>query len=128
MRDHRLARARFTHEAQDLASLDAKRNARDCLRTVAADGQANRQVFDFQRAHTRLAIFGSSVSRRPSPRMFTASTVAARKTPGKKTLCGYATNWTRPSAMMLPHVGMSGGKPTPRNERIASSRMAKAQM
>ena len=30
--------------------------------------------------------------------------------------------------MMLPHVGMSGGSPTPRNDRIASTRIAEAQM
>ena len=40
------------------------------------------------RRHPRFAIFGSSVSRKPSPRMFTASTVTARKMPGKKMLCG----------------------------------------
>ena len=28
---------------------------------------------------------------------------------------------------MLPQVGVSGGMPTPRNERIASIRMAEAQ-
>jgi hypothetical protein len=29
--------------------------------------------------------------------------------------------------MMLPHVGVSVGMPTPRKERIASTRMALAQ-
>ena len=33
-----------------------------------------------------------------------------------------------PSAMMLPQVGTSGGTPMPRNERMASTRMAAAQM
>lgn len=33
-----------------------------------------------------------------------------------------------PSAMMLPQVGVSGGKPTPRKDRIASTRIAEAQM
>ena len=40
-------------------------------------------------SYAACAIFGSSVSRRPSPRMLTASTVSARKMPGKKMLCGY---------------------------------------
>ena len=30
--------------------------------------------------------------------------------------------------MMLPQVGVSGGMPTPRNDRIASIRIALAQM
>src|SRR6185295_9846275 len=34
----------------------------------------------------------------------------------------------RPSAMMLPQVGVSGGIPTPRNDRIASTRIAEATM
>ncbi len=34
----------------------------------------------------------------------------------------------RPSAMMLPQVGVSGGMPMPRKDRIASIRMAEPQM
>jgi D-arabinose 1-dehydrogenase-like Zn-dependent alcohol dehydrogenase len=78
-------------------------------------------------AHRRRLTRGSSWSRRPSPSMLTASTVTARKMPGKRMLCGKTRNSARPSAMMLPQVGVSGGMPTPRNERIASSRMAEAQ-
>ena len=37
-------------------------------------------------------------------------------------------NTLRPSAMMLPQVGISGGRPTPRNDRMASTRIAEAQM
>ena len=33
-----------------------------------------------------------------------------------------------PSAMMLPQLGMLGGVPAPRNDRIASVIMAEAQM
>ena len=65
-----------------------KRHVADGLRTVPSHGQRDGQVLDLEHAHTRFAIFGSSVSRRPSPRMLTASTVAARNTPGKNTLCG----------------------------------------
>ncbi len=43
-------------------------------------------------------------------------------------LCGYSLNCARPSAITLPQVGMSGGRPTPRNDRIASTRMPDAQM
>ena len=41
-------------------------------------------------------------------------------------LCGKTRKSARPSAMMLPHVGVSGGMPTPRKERIASTRIADA--
>ena len=43
-------------------------------------------------------------------------------------LCGKTRNSVRPSAMMLPHVGVCGGMPTPRNDRIASIRIADAAM
>ena len=43
-------------------------------------------------------------------------------------LCGKTRKRLRPSAMMFPHVGVSGGMPMPRNERIASTRIAEAQM
>ncbi len=43
-------------------------------------------------------------------------------------LCGKMRNSARPSAMMLPQVGVSGGIPTPRNDRIASTRIAEATM
>ena len=39
---------------------------------------------------------------------------------------GYWLNCTRPSAMMLPQVGMSGGKPRPRKLKIASVSTAEA--
>src|SRR5205814_777938 len=79
--------------------------------------------YEAERRPTR----GSSWSRSPSPSMLTASTVAARKMPGKRMLCGKTRNSARPSAMMLPQVGVSGGMPTPRKDRIASIRMAEAQ-
>src|SRR6185436_17167880 len=126
LRDHGLARAGLANQADDLAALDLERHARDRLRPLGARGKRNRQAVQFKNAHTRLAIFGSSVSRMPSPRMLTASTVTARNTPGKKMLCGYSLNCARPSAITLPQVGMSGGSPTPRNDRIASTRMPDA--
>jgi hypothetical protein len=43
-------------------------------------------------------------------------------------LWGKTRKSERPSAMMLPQVGVSGGIPMPRNDRIASIRIAEAQM
>ena len=90
LRDHRLARARLADEADDLAASDVERHARHGFRPIGSRRERDREVPDLEHrgAHSRRAMRGSSVSRRPSPRMFTASTVTARKMPGKNTLCG----------------------------------------
>ena len=87
--DHRLARAGFAHEADDLTGIDGEAHLFDGMDTVAALGQGDAQVADFEdgplcfsRHQTFLLILGSSVSRRPSPMMLMASTVKARKMPG----------------------------------------------
>ena len=131
--DHRLARARFAHQADDLAGIDREAHFLDRMDAVGADRQGNAQIADFEDGlfgfghqyaplassrperearsggtfssrllrhkmgpfdfaalrsgcdlsrHTFLLIFGSSVSRRPSPMMLIASTVNARKMPG----------------------------------------------
>src|SRR4029079_18389805 len=128
LRDHRFSRPRFAHQADDFALADREGRLRHGLRAFAAWRERDAQALYVKDVHTRFAIFGSSVSRRPSPRMLTASTVAARNAPGMKMLCGYWLNCARPSGMMLPQGGMSGGSPTPRKDRIASTRIAAAQM
>src|SRR3989442_15532146 len=70
----------------------------------------------------------SSVSRRPSPTRLMASTVSARRRPGNRMIQNASCTYVLPSAMMLPHDGMWGGVPAPRNDRYASNRMAEAQM
>ena len=68
------------------------------------------------------------MSRSPSPTRFTASTVSDSTTAGKATICGLTCHSARPSVMMLPHDGMSGGVPAPMKDRIASITMAEAQI
>jgi hypothetical protein len=58
-----------------------------------------------------------SRSRKPSPTKLMASTVAARKMPGNRMIQNASCTYERPSAMMLPQDGMTGGVPAPRNER-----------
>src|SRR5205823_13593675 len=70
----------------------------------------------------------SSVSRSPSPTRLMARTVSARKRPGNRMIQNASCTYVLPSAMMLPHDGMWGGVPAPRNDRYASNRMAEAQM
>ncbi len=87
--DDRLARARFADEADDLARIDGEVHLLDGVDAVPAGWQGDAEVADFEdwllgccRHQTFLLIFGSSVSRRPSPMMLMASTVKARKMPG----------------------------------------------
>ncbi len=56
------------------------------------------------------------------------STVKARNNPGKRMIQKASCTYVRPSAMMLPQLGMWGGVPAPRNDRYASTRIADAQM
>ena len=81
-----------------------------------------------RRPHGGVIVFldmrGSSVSLQPVAEHVDRQHRHVRKTPGIRMLCGSSWNTPRPSAMMLPQVGVSGGMPTPRKLRIASSRMA----
>src|SRR5689334_12973134 len=78
--------------------------------------------------YSRFARRGSSASRSPSPSRFTASTVTDRNSAGKKTIYGFTCHNARPSAMMLPQLGMIGGVPAPMNDNVASVIIAAAQM
>src|SRR5262249_2572263 len=99
---------RFTHQADDLAGIDGEAHRLDGVGTVGAGRQRDGEVADFENRppcglsghlprltgegrgegrqrgsrHTFLLIFGSSVSRSPSPMMLMAITVSARKMPG----------------------------------------------
>ena len=55
-----------------------------------------------------------------------ANTVGTKNKAGNSTLPGCWLNCTRPSAMMLPQVGTSGGKPSPKKLKIASVSTAEA--
>src|SRR5580658_4271738 len=81
-----------------------------------------------QRHQRRFANRGSSASRNPSPNILTASTVTQRKIAGKNTMYGLTCHSARPSAMMLPQLGMIGGVPAPRKDNVASVIIAEAQM
>ena len=70
--------------ASDTSSIACGRSPRAGRRTV----RSRIREPDRLGRHPRFAILGSSVSRRPSPSMFTASTVSARKTPGNRMPCG----------------------------------------
>ena len=80
---HRLAGARFAHDAQDLLAQDLKRDAVDGERPIGPGRQADAEVLDGQDgvAH-RSRSLGLSASLRPSPTRLIASTVSRIATPG----------------------------------------------
>ena len=92
-RRHRLAAAQFAHDAQRLAGRQIERHAIDGAHDTVQRVELGVEVADLQdgrhgSGHSRLARRGSRRSRRPSPSRFTASTAAARKTPGIRMVQG----------------------------------------
>src|SRR5277367_361048 len=131
-RRHRLAAAGFAHDAQGLAARELERHAVDRAHDAVQRVELRVQVADFEdrvhsRRHSLLASRGSSRSRSPSPKRFTASTVMARNVPGIRIVQGAIWKKVRPWAMMLPQLGTSGGTPAPRKLSPASISMAEAQ-
>ena len=59
---------------------------------------------------------GRAQSRRPSPSRLMASTVSASRMPGYRMMWKATATKLRPSAIMLPQLGVCGGMPTPRND------------
>ncbi len=77
-RGHRLAAARFAHQAMGLAALDRDRGAAHCRGTTA---EAHFELFDFeQRAHVRDRV--PKASRSPSPSRLMPRTSTNNATPG----------------------------------------------
>ena len=67
--------------------------------------------------YTRRASFGSSRSRSPSPSTLTARIIRASAAPGNRMMRGAIGKKARPSAIMLPQLGISGGVPAPRKRQ-----------
>src|SRR4029079_3160549 len=69
---------------------------------------------------------GSSASRKPSPMKLMVSTVRKIAAPAKISQCGAMSIVSLASNSTRPQVGISGGKPNPRNDRVDSWMMAAA--
>src|SRR4030095_15249013 len=69
---------------------------------------------------------GSSRSRRASPVRLKASTAAMMASPENVVSHGQHLMYWRASLRMLPQLGVGGGMPSPRKDRLASVRMAVA--
>src|SRR5213593_4017987 len=67
---------------------------------------------------------GSSASLNPSPSMLSPSTASAMAMPGKIATHGASSMYLRPELSIVPHDGSGGCVPSPRNDSVASLRMA----
>src|SRR5262245_30771294 len=73
--------------------------------------------------------FGLSASRSQSPRRFTANAKRASVNPGNATIHQEPENrYLLPTWIMVPSEGSVGGRPTPRNDSVASVMMASARL
>ena len=91
LRRHRFSGARLADQAHDLAPVHGEAYIAYRMRALPARRQSNGEMRDLERGrHGQIdfAMRGSSASRRPSPSMFTASTVTATNTPGNRMVCG----------------------------------------
>src|ERR1700726_1568605 len=71
-------------------------------------------------------MWGSSQSRRASPRRLKARTAVMTASAGKITRCGASKRWLRASLSMAPQLGMGAMTPTPRKLSVDSARIAPA--
>ena len=95
-RSHRLAASRLADDAEGLASSEVERDSVDGAHDAICGEELGSKISHLQQRHMRLASLGSSRSRNPSPSMFAASTVTARKAPGMKMLHGAIWKKVRP--------------------------------
>src|SRR3954454_19037803 len=83
------------------------------------------QVVDLEQAgHVSTLRRGSSTSRRPSPNKFMPSVARLIAMPGNSMIHHACTEWSRPSEMILPQLGVGGDGPTPRKLNAASAKIA----
>ena len=79
-------------------------------------------------ASSRTFDFGSSASRRPSPKTFSESTVSRIIVPGMIVSSGALVSRSKPVAIIVPQEELGGCTPTPRKESAASSSMSLAML
>src|SRR6185437_6348577 len=117
---HALAAAGLADDAQNLAFVHGEGDVLDRGDLAAPGAEGGGEAADFQQAHSWILSRGSRTSRRPSPSRLRPSTVIMRAAPGMVIIQGASTMYCRPSAMMLPQVGVGGTAPTPRKDSVAS--------
>src|SRR5260370_1417751 len=124
-RGNALAAAGFADNAQRFALAKVEADIVDRGDPAGIAAELDREIVDFeQMAHVSTFRRGSSTSRRPSPSRFMPSVARLIAIPGNSMIHHACTEWSRPSEMMLPQLGVGGDGPTPRKLSAASARMA----
>src|SRR5690606_26077043 len=120
----RLAGAGFPDDGQNLAGIDLERNTVHRPERPGCRLELDDEIFDLEKRHHDLFSLGSRASRNPSPIRLMASTVTRMASPGKVTT--HQARWmnSRASASIVPHSGVGGWAPMPRNPSAAASRIA----
>src|SRR6202041_1967570 len=108
-----------SRRGEDAAPQDEAANAVPCASLAMTVGRTHLPP-------SRCFRRGSSASRAASPIRLMLRIATDSTRPGQKISDGLILKKGRPSAMILPQVGVSGLMPVPRNDRMASVRMAEA--
>src|SRR4051812_33390139 len=82
------------------------------------------EAADLKQTHCWILRRGSRTSRSPSPSRLRPITVIISAMPGMVMIHGASIMYWRPSAMMLPQVGVGGTAPRPRKLKVASDSTA----
>src|SRR5688500_15933696 len=129
-RGHGFAATGLAHDAQRLAGGDLARHSVDSTNVARTGGGVRVEVCDLEKVRQRrrrlsqVFIRGSSASRSPSPTNVNASITTEMQMPGMSTAHGLDEKSGKPSLIIWPHDGVGGMMPTPRNDRVASPRIA----
>src|SRR5207249_767883 len=107
------------HSLGRVAARDEDEHDEDEQADHEQDGDHPEQPADDEGGQCSILTFarGSRASRRPSPKMFSESTVSTIARPGISASHGAVWSWSWPSAIRFPHDGSGGRTPAPRNER-----------
>src|SRR6056297_2781210 len=124
---HRLARAGFADDPENLSRGDLKRHVLHRLERPCAGAKVHRQgVYGQQRGvlgHMRAC--GFRRSRRASPSRLKVTTAIISASPGNRKTHHCPDAMKRaPSATRMPHSGVGGRTPRPRKDRPAAFRTA----
>src|SRR4029079_14620074 len=101
-------------------------DAVDRLQHAVVGGEGRLQALDLEQRRHQINRRGSSASRMPSPMKLMATTVTKIAPPGNSAQCAAMSRKSLPSNNSRHQVGVSGGKPRPRNDSVYSAMMPAA--
>src|SRR4029078_11768691 len=89
-------------------------------------GEVRLQALDLEQRGHQITRRASSASRMPSPMKLIATPATKIAPPGNSAQCAAMSRKSLASNKSRPQVGVSGGKPRPRNDSVDSVMMAAA--